>query len=71
MTMKELKSLKIGDICEIIRGRDAKRICEIAFIEGESVLVRSADGRRFDSMEQYSRLKLTSYRELKLISVKN
>ncbi len=66
MKMEELVNLKVGDKCIIIRGHDAGRECEVAFIEGESVLVRSADGRRFDSLAQYARLKLTSYRELKL-----
>ena len=66
MTMKELNNLNVGDKCIINRGHDAGRECEVAFIEGESVLVRYTNGRRFDSLTQYGRLRLTSYRELKL-----
>lgn len=67
MTKEQLKTLKVGDICEIIRGHDAGRLCQVAYIEGESVLVRSADGRRFNSLTQYGRLRLTSWRELRLV----
>ena len=66
MKFEEFKNVKVGDICRVIRGHDAGRLCQIAYIEGESVVVRSADGERFYSMNQYERLKLTSYRELKL-----
>ena len=66
MTKDQFNNLKVGDLCEIIRGHDAGRQCQVAYIEGESVLVRSADGRRFYSMTQYGRLRLTSWRELKL-----
>ena len=66
MTRVQLNDLKVGDMCTIIRGHDAGRLCEVAYIEGESVLVRSADGRRFSSLTQYGRLRLTSWRELKL-----
>lgn len=66
MTRDQFSNLKVGDMCEIIRGHDAGRQCQVAYIEGESVLVRSADGRRFDAMTQYGRLRLTSWRELKL-----
>ena len=34
MTMKELQELKIGDMCIIIRGHDAGRLCQVAYIEG-------------------------------------
>ena len=69
MTGAQLVNLKVGDTCVIIRGRDAGRECQVAYIEGESVLVRSADGKRFNSMTQYGRLKLTSYRELKPLTM--
>lgn len=67
--MEELNNLNVGDKRIVIRGHDAGRECEVAFIEGESALVRSAYGRRFNSLGQYARyarLKPTSYRELKL-----
>ena len=65
MTGAQLVNLKVGDVCIILRGRDKGRECQVAYIEGESVLVRSVDGRRFSSLTQYGRLKLTSYRELR------
>ena len=65
MTWKEFKGLEVDDICIIIRGHDRNRLCQVAFIEGEAVLIRSVNGKRFYTMEQYSTLKLTSYRELK------
>ena len=68
MTRDQLHNLKVGDMCTIIRGHDAGRLCQVAYIEGESVLVHSADGRRFNSMTQYGRLRLTSWRELKLLT---
>lgn len=68
MTRDQLNNLKIGDMCIIIRGHDAGRLYQVAYIEGESVLVRSAYGRRFNSMTQYGRLRLTSWRELRLFS---
>lgn len=71
MTMKELQELKVGDMCTIIRGLDAGRLCQVAYIEGESVLVRSADSRRFNSLTQYGRLRLTSYRELEVMKYTN
>lgn len=67
MTGIQFEKLKIGDICEIIRGHDAGRLCQVAYMEGESVVVRSADGKRFDALTQYGRLRLTSWRELKII----
>lgn len=70
MTMKELGELKVGDLCTIIRGHDAGRLCEVAYIEGESVLVRSADGKRFNSLTKYGKLRLTSWRELKIVKKK-
>jgi hypothetical protein len=64
MTRDQFKKLKVGDICVIIKGRDEGRRCQVAYIEGDAVLVRSDDGRRFDSMTKYARLRLTSWREL-------
>ena len=66
MKFEEFKNLKVGDMCRIIRGHDADRLCQVAYIEGEAVVVRSADGCRFYSMNIYEHLKITSYRELKL-----
>ena len=67
MTGKQFANLEVGDMCMVIRGHDAGRYCQVAYIEGESVVVRSLDGKRFWSMNQYDRLKLTSYRELRLL----
>lgn len=71
MTYNEFNNLKVGDYCTIIRGHDAGRKCQVAYIEGESVLVRSADGHRFDSLTKYSNLRLTSWRELKLLKIES
>ena len=70
MTGAQLVNLKIGDECVIIRGKDKGRECCVVYVEGEAVLVRSTDGRRFSPLTQYGRLKLTSYRELKPLPAK-
>ena len=67
MNSIEYSKLKLGDKCEIIRGHDEGRQCEVVFMEGEAVVVRACDGKRFNPLSQYDRLKLTSYRELRLI----
>lgn len=67
MTRNEFNNLKVGDYCTIMRGHDEGRECQVAYIEGESVLVRSADGHRFNSMQHYAKLRLTNWRELKLL----
>ena len=67
MTREQLHKLKIGDMCTIIRGHDAGRLCQVAYIEDESVLVRSADGQKFNSLTQYGKLRLTSWKELTVV----
>lgn len=64
MNRDQFDKLKVGDECIIIKGRDEGRRCQVAYIEGDAVLVRSTDGHRFDSLTKYAKLRLTSWREL-------
>lgn len=67
MTRVQFDNLKVGDMCKIFRGHDAERLCEVAYIEGDCVLVRSADGRYFKSSANHGRLRLMNWRELTLV----
>lgn len=61
MTINDLNNLKVGDMCIFTR-HNKGRICEVVFIEGEYICVRSVDGKPF---------KNTSKSAAKFISVEN
>ncbi len=67
MTMEQFRKLKVGDMVTIQRGKEAGRLCQVAYIEENSVVVRSADGLQLcpqGSGSIFSKLRLTSWREL-------
>jgi hypothetical protein len=66
MTNEQFKNLKVGDMCVVSRGRDADRLVQVAFIEKEGIVIRSADGKRFHAIGCYGPLRLTGSGELKI-----
>lgn len=70
MTRSQLSELKVGDKCVITRAYDAGRKCEVVYMnrEDDIILVRSADGKSFNSRNNYARNhRLINWRDLSRI----
>jgi len=64
MNTQQFENLKIGDLCVIKRGRDKGVLCEIRYIEDNSILVRAVGDSIFEAVDVNKKLRLTSWREL-------
>lgn len=76
MTSEEFVTLKVGDVCKVIRGKDKGRKCVVLHKEGRKsqvVLVEPLyPGELFDSASvAYRYYKLFSYTELQVLSYLN
>ena len=68
MTRQEFDKAKIGDKVRVVRGYDNERDCEIVYKEDEFVLIRTIDGKPFESyLTKHGKLRLTNWREIRLI----
>ena len=74
MTSKEFEELKNGDICKIIRGKDAGMICIVLHKEyaPKSMVVLVKPAHPFEIFDSptvaYRHFKLFSHTELKVLS---
>lgn len=67
MNKQQFENLKVGDRCVIKRGLDKGIICEVRYIENDSILVRPVDDSIFRAIGTNKKLRLTSWRELDII----
>jgi len=64
MNKQQFENLKVGDRCVMKRGRDNGIICEVRYIENDSILVRPVDDSVFRAIGTNKKLRLTGWREL-------
>ena len=67
MNNQQFENLKVGDRCVMKRGRDEGIICEVRYIENDSILVRPVDDSVFRAVATNKKLRLTGWRELDII----
>lgn len=70
MNKQQFENLKVGDRCVMKRGRDEGIICEVRYIENDSILVRPVDDSVFRAVGTNKKLRLTGWHELDIIQNK-
>lgn len=70
MNKQQFENLKVGDRCVMKRGRDEGIICEVRYIENDSILVRPVDDSVFRAVGTNKKLRLTGWSELDIIQNK-
>lgn len=64
MNRKQFENLKVGDLCVVRRGRDKDVLCEVRYIEDNSILIRPVKNVDFKAIGTNKKLRLTSWYEL-------
>ena len=67
MNKQQFENLKVGDRCVIKRGLDKGILCEVRYIENDSILVRPVDDSVFRAIGTNKKLRLTSWHELDIL----
>lgn len=62
MKKAQFDELEVGDVVYILRGYDKGRLCEILYIEGDRMLLRTLDKKPFKSTISHGNLRITNWR---------